>query len=72
MPDKLTFEEALAKLESTVDKIRTGNCSLQESIALYEESVKYYEVCEAILKEAKQKIELYKPQTGTTEAYDEH
>ena len=68
----MSFEEALEKLEDAVDKLRSGECSLEESIKIYEESVKYYELCDSILKEARQKIEIYRPQDGTTEEFDEH
>ncbi len=70
--EKLSFEEALAKLEANVAQIRAGNTSLEESIKLYEESKKYYDICDAVLKEAKQKIEIYDPDTGKTEDFDEH
>ncbi len=73
MPDnKLSFEEALAKLESAVSRLRAGDCTLEESVKLYEKSVEYYKLCEQILKEAKQKIEIYRPDTGETEDFDEH
>lgn len=69
---KLSFEEALARLEEAVKKLRSGECSLEESIKIYEESVKYYELCDGILKDARQKIEIYKPADGSTEEFDEH
>ena len=74
MPDKSTisFEEALDKLEKTVSKLRSGDCSLEDSVELYKKSIEYYKLCEEILKEAKQKIEIYRPSTGETEDFDEH
>ena len=72
MPQKLSFEEALAKLEATVSKLRSGDCTLEESVKLYEKSVECYKLCDDILKEAKQKIEIYRPSTGETEDFDEH
>ena len=68
---RLSFEEALGKLESSVEKLRSGECGLEESIKIYQESVKYYELCDSILKDARQKIEVYRPQTGETEAFDD-
>ena len=70
--EKLSFEEALEKLESSVAKIRSGELSLEESISAYEESVKYYNICDSVLKKARQKIEIFDPSTGETEAFDEH
>ena len=69
--EQLTFEEALAKLEACAAKIRSGELSLEESIKAYEESKKYYGICEAVLKEARQKIEIYDPASGKTEDFDE-
>ena len=70
MSKDLTFEEALQKLEDCVRKIKSPECTLEESMALYEESVKYYDLCEKILSEARQKLEIYRPETGTTEEFD--
>jgi len=68
----MNFEEALARLEEAVKKLRSGECSLEESIKIYEKSVEYYNICDAILKEARQKIEIYRPESGNTEVFDEH
>ena len=71
MDEKLSFEEALEKLENTVRKLRSQECSLQECLEIYEQRVKYYEFCVIFLKEAKQKIEVYRPQTDTVEDFDD-
>ena len=71
MDDKISFEEALEKLESAVRKLRSQECTLEESLELYEQSVKYYEFCDAFLKDARQKIEVYRPQTDTVEDFDD-
>ena len=68
----LSFEEALTKLEACVAKMRSGEVSLEESIRLYEESVKYYDICEDVLKQARQKIEIFDPKTHLAEDFDEH
>ena len=70
--EKLSFEEALSKLESCVAKVRSGELPLEESIKTYEESIRYYNICDAVLKEARQKIEIHYPEIGKTEAFDEH
>ncbi len=68
----LTFEESLAKLEEAAAVLKRGDANLEESVEVYEKSILYYKRCEEILKNAKQKIELYRPETGETEAFDEH
>ena len=64
----LSFEEAIEKLQETSDKLKSGETTLEESAKLYEESVKYYELCSKILAEAKQKIEIYRPDGKTEES----
>ncbi len=55
----MTFEESARKLAEMSEKIKDEKITLQEAIKCYEEGVKSYEECNKILKEAKQKIEVY-------------
>ena len=66
-----SFEEALNKLENAVTRLKSGECSLEESISVYEDSVKYYELCSSILASAKQKIEIYNPADGSLEDFED-
>lgn len=54
--DKISFEEAFAKLKEISEKIEKEDLTLDESIALFEEGVKLSGYCSKILEEAKQKI----------------
>ena len=54
---KLTFEAALAKLESIVESMESGDVPLADLLAKFEEGSKLLKVCEARLKEAELKIE---------------
>ena len=56
MDNKISFEEAFAKLQEISDKIEKESLTLDESIALFEEGVKLSAYCSKILEEAKQKI----------------
>ena len=58
MAKKLTFEEAIEKLESIVQDIEQGEVSLEESISRYEEGTKLVKQCRAILDSAEKKIQL--------------
>ncbi len=62
--NKLSFEEALTKLETTVEAMEAGEVPLAELIAKFEEGNKLLQVCENRLKEAEMKIELLKKQNG--------
>lgn len=52
------FEEALAKLESLVDKLGKGQLSLEEALASFEQGVVLAGQCQAVLKEAEQKVKM--------------
>ncbi|MGF1544225.1 MAG: exodeoxyribonuclease VII small subunit [Parvularculaceae bacterium] len=53
----LSFEAALADLETIVQKLETGGAELEESIALYERGAALRAHCEAKLKSAQEKVE---------------
>jgi len=55
---KMTFEQALAKLEEIVSKIESGEVPLEESIEKYAEGIKLIKQCRSILDAAEQKIRL--------------
>lgn len=57
---KLTFEAALAKLESIVESMESGDVPLADLLAKFEEGSKLLKVCEARLKDAELKIEQIK------------
>ena len=68
--EAMTFEEALASLEETAEALRSGHLSLEESVSVYDNSILLYNRCRKILDEAKQKIEIYRPQDGKTEDFE--
>ena len=53
----LSFEDALKRLETIVQKLEGGAVSLEESIALYTEGQKLKAQCEAKLAQASARIE---------------
>ena len=55
--DKLSFEQALERLEAIVQKLESGNVGLEESIRIYEEGVQIKAFCEQKLKEAQMRVE---------------
>jgi len=55
---KLTFEQALGKLEGLVEKIESGQAGLEASIAMYEDGIKLIHQCRTILDAAEKKIQL--------------
>ncbi|WP_428032670.1 exodeoxyribonuclease VII small subunit [Ancylobacter sp.] len=53
----LSFEKALADLETIVAKLEGGNVPLEESIALYARGEALKARCDALLKDAEARVE---------------
>ncbi len=56
MPKRMTFEEALAKLEETVHRLEEGNLPLDEAVALFEEGTRLAHLCNQQLDSAELKV----------------
>ena len=52
------FEASMERLNAIVEKLETGDMSLEESLKLYEEGVRLSGACMKRLTEAQQKIEV--------------
>lgn len=55
--EKLTFEEALQKLEMMVRELETGQTKLDDAVEVYEKAMALKKFCEEKLKAAELKIE---------------
>ena len=53
---KLTFEEALEGLEKSATDLIKDGITLEEAISNFEKGMDYYNKCNEILENAKQKI----------------
>ena len=56
MSTEWTFETAMKRLEEIVAILEGGNCTLDESLKLFEEGTKLTAFCNESLKAAEQKI----------------
>lgn len=56
--EKLNFEESFSRLEEILDKMNSGETSLDESLKLYEEADKLIISCSTRLNDAERKIEI--------------
>lgn len=56
MATEWTFEKAMTRLEQIVTLLESGNCTLDESLKLFEEGTKLTAYCSKSLKNAEQKI----------------
>lgn len=74
MAKKMSFEQAMERLESIVSRLEEGNVPLEESIKLYEEGMKLGKICRKMLDEAQlkiKKLEEYSQSEESAEQSDE-
>lgn len=57
-PGKKKFEDALEELEKVVEQLESGELSLEDSLAAFEEGVRLVKHCNQKLTEVEKKIEL--------------
>ena len=56
MAQTISFEQAITRLEQIVGILEGGQCTLDESLKLFEEGTKLTAYCSGALKKAEQKI----------------
>jgi len=66
----MSFEEALSALEGSVEKLRSSDVSLADSMTEFEAGMTYYKRCEELLREAKGKIEIYAKEADALEDFE--
>ena len=74
MPQKITFEQAMAELDEIVRKLENGQIPLEDAVKTYEKGMELKKICEEKLKTAEMKIEKLTIQDGKptgTEKLDE-
>jgi exodeoxyribonuclease VII small subunit len=54
---KLSFEEAMARLEKIVDALDSGDVPLEKSIEIYEQGAALQRHCEDKLKQAEMRVQ---------------
>lgn len=58
MEQKLTYEEAIKKLENIIGDLEKGELSLDKSIDLFSQGINYVKVCKEHLEKAEGKIKI--------------
>ena len=68
---KIKFEDALKGLEDIIERLERGDLSLDETLAEYENGIKLYKQCIALLDGAEKKIQvLVKDENGILRTRD--
>jgi exodeoxyribonuclease VII small subunit len=57
VPPDLTFEQALAELETLVTRLERGDVSLDESVVLFERGEALKKHCDTLLKKTEMRLE---------------
>lgn len=57
---EITFEAALAELQSVVERLEAGKVSLEDSLALYERGMELVALCNKRLDAAEQRVSAVK------------
>jgi exodeoxyribonuclease VII small subunit len=66
----MSFEQALAELETIVDRLETGDVALEESFDIYQRGSQLRAYCDEKLKNAQARIEKITSAGAATEALD--
>ncbi len=61
---KIDFEKSLAKLEEVVEKLESGDQSLEEALKLFEQGIQLTRGCQQALQQAEEKITLLTQQNA--------
>ena len=69
--NEISFEESLKRLEDLVNKMESGDATLEQSLVWFEEGMDLIKLCQVQLNNAEQKVqELVKKTDGKFELKD--
>lgn len=66
---KISFEEAMTKLEQIVDKLEEGDVPLEEAILFYKEGMELSKLCHDKLKSVEDQLTQIITEDGRTESF---
>lgn len=64
IPENLSFEEAMARLEEVVEQLESGDVPLEGSIRLFEEGMRLSRYCGRKLEKLEQQVEMLVQENG--------
>lgn len=67
--DSFVYEEAIKELEEIVDKLNSGNVTLDDSIKLYSRGIELANLCDKKIKEVTEKISIINRDDLTEEPF---
>lgn len=60
------FEQSLAELQALVERMESGQLTLEESLADFEKGIRLTRECQSALTDAEQKVQLLLEKNGET------
>ncbi len=71
--DAPSFEESLGELEALVERMESGELSLEESLSAFERGIALTRSCQQALQAAEQRVEILTARTpdAATEPFDD-
>ncbi len=68
-----SFEDALSELEALVERMESGDLTLEESLSAFERGISLTRQCQEALQAAEQKVEILTARTANapTEPFDD-
>ncbi|WML54000.1 exodeoxyribonuclease VII small subunit [Neobacillus sp. PS3-12] len=67
--NKLSFEEAMNKLEGIVERLEEGDVPLEEAIAIYKEGMELSKLCHDKLKNVEEQLAQIITEDGRKESF---
>ena len=67
--NKISFEDAMTKLEQIVDKLEEGDVPLEEAIIFYKEGMELSKLCHDKLKSVEEQLAQIIHEDGRTESF---
>ncbi|ENQ3104338.1 Exodeoxyribonuclease VII small subunit [Bacillus sp. 491mf] len=64
MENKVSFEEAIAKLEQIVSKLEQGDVPLEEAISYFKEGMELSKLCDGKLKDVQEQMAVILGENG--------
>ena len=68
--EKLSFEDAISKLESIVKELESGNCNLDDAIKKYTDGMNLAKVCGDKLNSATEKVNKILSENGELKDFE--
>ena len=59
------FEQSLQTLEALVDRMESGELTLEKSLEAFEQGIRLTKECQQALREAEQKVQILMSQNGS-------